>query len=77
MLGQQREEPVAVPNHYTSFLLRLRWTQTGSRPTWVICLQNTNTSEPRWFPNLDALVAFLRTEFREDAGATAADQREP
>ena len=53
-----------TPNiRYASFMLRLQWTQNDGRPTWVVSMQSTKTGELRWFPNLDALIQFLRDEF--------------
>ena len=50
-------------SRYASFMLRLQWTQNDDCPTWVVSMQSTKTGELRWFPNLDALILFLRDEF--------------
>ncbi|MBI5301007.1 MAG: hypothetical protein HY868_02640 [Chloroflexi bacterium] len=50
---------------YASFLLRLRRMQTENRHTWVASVQSTMTGDYYSFPNLDALVQFLQTEFGE------------
>jgi hypothetical protein len=53
-----------TPNiRYASFMLRLQWTQNDDCPTWIVSMQSTKTGELRWFPNLDALILFLRDEF--------------
>jgi hypothetical protein len=51
------------PNIYTSYMLRLHWAQNADHPTWVASIQSTKTGELRWFPNVDALILFLRDEF--------------
>ncbi len=48
---------------YSSFLLRLQPAQDADRPTWLVSLQSTKTGQLRWFPNLDALLEHLRSEF--------------
>jgi hypothetical protein len=71
MLGTEtRGESHLTPNRrYASFMLRLQWMQNDDHPAWVASTQSTTTGELRWFPNLDALVQFIRDEFddREDA----------
>ena len=58
--------PIAEAS-YTSYLLRLWCAQQEDGHTWIACVQSTATGERRWFPNLEALVQFLRDEF---GGAT-------
>ena len=60
---------MAPTDRYTSFLLRLQWTQNDNHPTWVASIQSTKTGELRRFPDLEALVQFLRDEFGECEGA--------
>lgn len=63
-----------APNkRYASFMLRLQWLQNDDHPAWVASMQSSATNELRWFPNVDALVQFIRDEFddREDARETA------
>lgn len=50
---------------YASFLLRLQWMKNGQQPTWIVSMQSTKTGTLRWFPNLEALITFLREEFGE------------
>lgn len=64
-----------TPNiRYASFMLRLQWTQNDDHPTWLVSMQSTKTGELRWFPNLEALVQFLRDEF---GGCEAKDSSQP
>lgn len=50
-------------NRYSSFMLRFQWMKNNQQPTWIVSMQRTGTGELRWFPNLDALITFLREEF--------------
>ncbi len=50
-------------NRYASFMLRFQRMKNDKEPTWIVSMQKTGTGELRWFPNLDALIAFLREEF--------------
>jgi hypothetical protein len=63
--NRRRLAQVTSNNRYASFLLRLQWTQNNNGPAWLASIQSTRTGETRWFPNLDALVQFLREEFEE------------
>lgn len=65
-----------TPNdRYASFMLRLQWAKNDELPTWVVSMQSTKTGELRWFPNLDALIAFLRDEFGERNGEKAEEAK--
>lgn len=48
---------------YVSFLLRLQWTESDSYPAWIVSMQSTKTGELHWFPNLEAVIQFLRDEY--------------
>jgi len=49
--------------NYCSFFLRLKQLQTADLQTWVISVQDIHTGRQQIFPNLDALIQFLQTEF--------------
>ena len=52
------------PDHqYASYMLRLQWAKNNTKPTWIVSMQSTKTGEQRWFPSLEALIAFLHEEF--------------
>jgi hypothetical protein len=51
---------------YASFMLRLQWMPNPVSPTWVASIQSTRTGELRHFSSVDALVQFLKEEFREE-----------
>jgi hypothetical protein len=55
-------------------MLRLQWAQNDDQPTWVVSMQSTKTGALRWFPNLEALIQYLRDEFG-DCEATAEVRR--
>ena len=57
--------PIA-DHSYTSFLLRLWCAQREDGRTWMACLQSTATGEQRRFPDLEALIRFLRDEYGSD-----------
>lgn len=46
-----------------TFIVRFRWMQNGSQPTWIVSLQNIHTGQQMCFPAVDGLVRFLRDEF--------------
>jgi hypothetical protein len=57
------------PPRYRSYLLRM-WEARGERPdeppTWRFRMQDARTGAQRAFPDLEALVAFLRDEMERD-----------
>ena len=53
--------PIA-DSSYTSYLLRFWCAQKENGRAWIVCVQSTATGEQRSFPDLDALVQFLRDE---------------
>ncbi len=55
-------------DRYASFMLRFQWMKNDQQPTWIVSMQKTGTGELRWFPNLEALIAFLREEFDASEG---------
>jgi hypothetical protein len=57
-------------SNYASFLIRFHWTHNGDKPTWVVSIQSTKTGEQRWFPNLEALIDYLQTEYGDEAAGT-------
>ncbi len=57
-----------MSERYASFMLRFQWAKNDKQPTWLISMQSTKTGQLRWFPNLEALIAFLREEFAEREG---------
>ncbi len=61
-------------NDYKSFLLRLRRMQNDSNPTWVVSLQNLQTGQQVYFPQLDQLIHFLETETGRDIDLKINDQ---
>ncbi len=74
-------------NRYASFMLRFQWMKNDKQPTWIVSMQRVGTGELRWFPNLDALITFLREEFgdadlacgsseTEDRGDTALQEND-
>ena len=66
--------PIA-DSSYTSYLLRFWCAEKDGRQTWIACLQSTATGERRWFPDLEALVRFLRDELGGDGPAPRAAAR--
>ena len=57
------------PPRYQSYLLRMweaRGERPGAAPTWRFRLQEARTGAQRAFPDLEALVAFLRAEMAQD-----------
>jgi hypothetical protein len=46
-------------------MLRLQQAQNDNRRTWLVSIQSTKTGNLHRFPNLDALITFLRDEFGE------------
>jgi hypothetical protein len=63
---------------YASYLLRFRRLSGDKGRTWVASIQCTATGELRRFPNLEALVQFLRDEFgdgQETQDASPAVER--
>ncbi len=50
---------------YASFMLRLQRSENNAGSIWVSSIQSMKTGELRWFPNLEALITFLRGEFAE------------
>jgi hypothetical protein len=58
------------PPRYRSYLLRI-WETRSERPdeppTWRFRLQDARTGAQHAFPDLEALVAFLRAEMARDA----------
>lgn len=63
---------------YASYMLRLQWAKNNTEPTWIVSMQSTKTGEMRWFPSLEALIAFLHEEFdvSESPGGEEAGARE-
>ena len=57
------------PPRYRSYLLRM-WEARGERPdeppVWRFRLQEVQTGEQCAFPDLEALIAFLRAEMARD-----------
>ena len=60
--------------NYCSYLLRLRWVQNDDRPTWIVTVQNTQTSQQLWFSSLDGLIQYLQAEFGNAAQRESIDQ---
>lgn len=58
---------------YVSFMLRLRLLQNDQLTTWVASTESAQTGETRWFPNVDALLQFIREEFRDFPVARESD----
>jgi hypothetical protein len=61
---------------YQSFMLRFRCAQNDGCPTWIVSLQDTQTSQQQWFTSLNGLFEFLQSVFGsdlklEDAGSTS------
>lgn len=59
---------------YLAYLLRLWQVQDREQFAWRASLQDAHTGECRGFPDLETLLAFLRTE---TAKADLADDRRP
>ena len=59
------------PPRYQAYVLRC-WemrSQYPDRPaTWRFSLENSQTGEKRAFPDMEALVTFLRTHLDKNAG---------
>ena len=61
---------------YASYLLRFWQVQNDKHAVWVVSVQSTATGGLRRFPNVEALIEFLRSEFgrREPAAGEAMAQ---
>jgi hypothetical protein len=72
-------DELLMPNgneNYASYLLRFRCVRRDDRRTWIASIQSTATGEVSGFPNLDALVQFLRDEFGDcEIDSTFAQDR--
>ena len=55
--------------HYHSYLLRLWQVSKGGRLVWRISPENTHSHEQHGFPDLKALVKFLRTDLKNLNGS--------
>jgi hypothetical protein len=53
---------------YVSYLLRFRCVWRGDARIWTASVQSTATGDLRQFPDLEALLQFLRDEFAGEAG---------
>ncbi len=62
---------------YASYLIRMRSVQKQDRHVWVVSMQSTATGELRAFPNVEALVVFLLTEFGEGDQSTDLERPPP
>jgi hypothetical protein len=63
-----------TPPHYRAFLLRF-WAEHGQAPdsfTWRFTLEDPHSGERQGFRDLEALVAWLRTEMRDEQEAALA-----
>ena len=55
---------------YLAYLLRLWSSQEEDRQVWRASLENAHTAERHFFPDLDALFAFI---YEETIGLSSAD----
>jgi hypothetical protein len=51
---------LTLTDRYAAYMLRMQRTKNDQQPTWIVSMQSTKTGDQRWFPSLEALVAFLR-----------------
>ncbi len=58
---------------YLAYLLRLWSSQEEDRQVWRASLENAHTAERHFFPDLDALFAFI---YEETIGLSSADVEE-
>jgi hypothetical protein len=59
---------------YASYLFRFQCIQRDNRRTWIASARSTATGEVCRFPNLDAVLQFLRDEFGSEEEAKDLDQ---
>lgn len=63
-----------VNKNYVSYLLQFRSIPRDNRRIWIASVRSTATDELRQFPNLDALIQFIRDEFDNGEETKALSQ---
>jgi hypothetical protein len=67
-MRKKREASIQMhsePRPYQSYLLRLWQTSNAGELVWRASLESPHTGQRHGFANLDALLAYLRVEFRD------------